>query len=156
AGTVNSTAGMPSSVLTVNGSPGVVVVPASSPITIAVAAAPLGPATSPYVLWAWMGQSQNAQALSLGPDRIGCTVNPTPFAGGQGPQPFLCLHSSNVGNGPCGPARVLRSPASAPWSRTFAGPAGPRDFVLQGVIRDNGAANVRRVSVTNAVLLRIP
>ncbi|MBI3843581.1 MAG: IPT/TIG domain-containing protein [Planctomycetes bacterium] len=123
----------------------------TQPIEISLVS-PSSRVTSRYVLYAWSGLP-NAATLTIVPRGIGSIVLPTPFTGGAR-QPFVVW---NV----FGHARALGLPTypSAPASTTLlslasAAPSGVR-FTLQGLIEDDGAANASRVSVTNAVLVRV-
>lgn len=157
-GTVGSGSGPAVDVLDVNGATRVATVAARTPITVRLAASPAGPlAAANYALWVWRGLPARQETLTISGTAVGCTVNPTPFTPAIGPPAFKCLRG---GFGPeyCGSTPTLgASPPSAPWSLTKA--SGLRSgtvLTLQGVIRDDGAGNPSLLSVTNAVILRIP
>jgi hypothetical protein len=159
-GSVNALTGPVADALFANGSAGdasrVVRAAAGAPITLRLATAPLGPATSTYVLWAWLGAPANPSELRLDGATIGCFANPTPFRRFATPQPFACMHGAGVPAIACGGARVRRGPSSAPWTATIAsGFASPRIVTLQAVVEDSGAGNPSGVSATNAVILDV-
>jgi hypothetical protein len=142
-----------SDVLRMNAAVGTVSVARNAPVTLSLAAAPAGPASTPYLLWVWTGASLQPTTLRLHGARVGCLVNPSPFDPAFPPQPAWCLHSATTR---CGAPPSLPSPASAPFSTTRAvGFARPLTLVIQGMVRDEAAPNPLRVSTTNAVTLRV-
>ncbi|MBI1853053.1 MAG: PD40 domain-containing protein [Planctomycetes bacterium] len=155
-GTVNVSVGAPVSILRVGGRTGVVTLARFADLTVSLDSPPAGPSHPIYVLWIWNGfPSRQRDVIGAG-QRLGCTVNPTPFDAALAPQPFACLHADAVAASACGTADRLASPARAPWSRTRAGFRRPTRVTLQGLVRDNSASNSLGVSVTNAVFVDVP
>ncbi|MBI3848214.1 MAG: hypothetical protein HY292_26565 [Planctomycetes bacterium] len=154
-GNVNAGSGPVTPVLRVNGTPGIVSVPAGTPFDLSLSAPQEGPPMPRYVLWVWPGRPSSSVDLIVGAHRLGCTLAPTPLRPSEMPQPIFCLRSSDVSGSVCGAARELRSPPRAPWSlvRTSGLPHGT--FTLQGVIADRGASSSTGYSVTNAVTLSV-
>jgi hypothetical protein len=127
------------------------------PVTVHLAASSVGPATTSYALWAWRGPSVRPSTLAIGGTRIGCSANPTPFAAPATPRPFRCHRGGLDASFSAGVPSVFTTPPSAPWTLTrAAGFSRPLVITLQAVIADDGAANSSRLSLTNAVFLRIP
>ncbi|MBI1853052.1 MAG: hypothetical protein HYR85_22140 [Planctomycetes bacterium] len=159
-GSVNALTGPVADVLFANDSAGdanrAVRVGVGAPITIRLTAAPLGPARTTYVLWAWLGSPTNPSELALDGSSIGCFGNPTPFHRHATPQPFLCMHGAGVPAIACAGARIRRGPPDVPWTATIAsGFSSPITVTLQGAMQDAGAGNTSRISATNAVLLEV-
>ncbi|MBI3848206.1 MAG: hypothetical protein HY292_26525 [Planctomycetes bacterium] len=153
AGTVGLGVGSPVDVLRINGLTRDATVPRNSPVTVSLVAGPSGPAPAPYLLWIWSGERQLPMSLSVNGQTIGCLINPSPFDPTYTPQPMWCLHSTAVS---CHGIHTLSSPSSAPFtsSRT-SGFAHALTLTLQGVLRDESAANPPHISVTNSVILRV-
>jgi Tol biopolymer transport system component len=156
AGTVGAVLGSPRDVLSVSGRTRLVTLARGVSFDVSLAAPPAGPANALYVLWIWSGFPSRQHDVSGGGERLGCTVNPTPFDATLAPQPLACLHATAVRASACGAADVLPSPSRAPWSRTRAGFSRPTRLTLQGLVRDNSASNALGVSVTNAVFVDVP
>jgi hypothetical protein len=165
AGTVNSGAGAAAirDVLFVNGgssAPGsrVVTIPQGQPFATSLSTAPRGPATNAgYALWVWPGSNFHPTELRSGSSRIGCLVNPTPLQAGRRPQPIACFHSPSLPATVCQGIPTSPSPSSAPWGVTRPGGfTHPVRFTLQGILRDDGAANALHFSTTNAVVIDVP
>jgi hypothetical protein len=159
AGNVNGGHGPLADVLTLNGSTGgssrTVVVAIGAPITVALAAAPAGPAPGDYALWAWRTAGTFATPLAIGGVHVGCTIAPTPLTGGS-PQPIRCLRSPAISTADCAGAHEIASPPAAPWSFVRAnGLSRAGTFELQAILADAGAANAQGLSTTNAVTLRV-
>jgi len=154
AGNVNEGGGPVTDVLFVNGETRSERVASGTGIEIKLETAPAGPNPASYVLYLTLAARSGAFDLTVGPDLVGCTVNPTPFDAGVTPQPFKCLKG---GFGPeyAGSVKVMNiSPASAPWTRgKLTGFGRPIVMTLQGVIED--AASPSGKSVTNAVTLEV-
>ena len=158
-GTVSSTGGVPVDVLTVNSSAGdgahILTIAVGDPITLAVGTAPSGPARARYGLWVWRGRSPNPMNLVAIGSTLGCTINPTPAAPSESPQPLGCLRGG-LPFAICGGAHDVISALRAPWIRTHVhGLSHPGNLMIQGIIADNGAANSLHLSVTNAVILEV-
>jgi hypothetical protein len=161
-GTVNTGVAQSRDVLRINGSAGtplwrVVTVPQNTRVNVSLAASTSGPATNVrYVLWAWpLANFRPTELVAMG-QRIGCLIDPSPLHAGI-LRPFRCLLGSGMPAVACGNVQQLPAPAFAPWSLTRAqGFSNPLRVTLQGVMRDNGAANGMGFSVTNAVVLDIP
>jgi hypothetical protein len=154
-GTVNAGVGPVQGVLTVNGFSDFVDVTTGSSITVSMAAPSAGPPNPMYGLWLWRQLPTGQFDVMASGETLGCTVNPTPLHRPTAPQPFRCLRGG-VPAAICTGVTEIPAPPAAPWSRTRPQGFGvPATFMLQGVIRDNGAANAIRASVTNAVRLRI-
>ncbi|MBI1849052.1 MAG: hypothetical protein HYR85_01780 [Planctomycetes bacterium] len=158
-GNVIGATGSSTDVLFVNGSAGdaerAVSVHVGDPIDVRLDRAPSGPEPANYALWAWPGLPRRATAAIVGGTPIGCTVNPSPLAGVESPQPALC---GLGGLGPefCSSARLIRLPRRAPWEATREhGLARHATLTLQGMIENAGATNSAGLSVTNAVVLRV-
>jgi hypothetical protein len=165
AGTVNSGAGVTATrdVLRVNGSAGSaitrrVAVAEGAPITLSLDAAPAGPTSNAgYALWIWAGENPHPTELRSNGRRIGCLVNPMPLQPARRPQPVLCLHSSGLSASVCGAVPRLPAPSGAPWTLSRAGGFGHATrFTIQGILRDDGAANATHFSTTNAVVVDVP
>jgi len=96
--------------------------------------------------------------MVLAEQHLGCAVNPTPLQPNLSPQPLVCLLSIAIQRPTlaCGQARVVLGPPTLPTTQTLTmGLQRQATFTLQAVIQDNGAANRRGVSMSNAVVLRI-
>jgi hypothetical protein len=165
AGTVNSGAGVTRTrdVLRVNGSVGGpitrrVTVAEGAPITLALDAAPAGPSSNAgYALWIWAGENAHPTELRSNGRRLGCLVNPMPLQPARTPQPVLCLHSNGLAASVCGALPRLPAPSGAPWTLTRPGGFGHATrFTIQGILRDDGAANASHFSTTNAVVVDVP
>jgi hypothetical protein len=159
-GDVNANSGDISDVLFVNGAGGdvnrVVDVVSGAPLEIRLAASPRGPLVADYVLWAWAGNSAHPIDLDRGEGRIGCFINPTPVQHIAFPQPVVCLRSPSVPSIVCRGTSERPGPASAPWTMHLSsGLRAPHGIILQGVVRDYGAANPSGFSATNATLIRV-
>jgi hypothetical protein len=158
-GAVDLGSGSPADVLFVNFSSGglfgTVSVPVGSPLTFSLVDAPAGPTRTSYVLWVWPGFPDLGSNLGIEGELLGRTVNPTPFHASQGRQPILCLVGANVPGAACAGVISRSGPARVPWTIRRPGLSRPAVFTLQGVVRDNGAANALGASVTNAVVLRV-
>jgi hypothetical protein len=158
-GTVNAGAGLPTEVLFVNGSPGdvhrTIDVPPDEPITVSLSASPAGPDPGPFALWVWIGAPTGCFELATNGSAIGCFSNPTPLHLPQAPQPVVCLESANLPNALCRAVGGRPGPAAAPFVITRNRGFGQGDFVLQGIIADDGSAHPSGYSVTNVALLRI-
>ncbi len=160
-GTVNTGIGDAADVLRINRSAGDLcnreeTVPRGMPITVELDAAPAGPDPGRYVVWGWRSLPTIAYPLATRSETLGCLVNPSPFHPGATPRPFQCIRGG-VSAVAC---RLLRelpgAPLRAPWSLTRnAGLSRPIVLTFQGVLEDDGAANSRGYSVTNAVTLRV-
>jgi hypothetical protein len=164
AGTVNSGAGFASTrdVLRVNGSAGSpilreVTIAQGAPITVSLDAAPAGPSShAGYALWIWGGANLHPTELRSNGNRLGCLVNPIPLQPARHPQPVLCLHSSGLPARVCGPSSSP-APNGAPWTLTRPGGfSHATRFTIQGILRDDGAANATQFSTTNAVIVDVP
>ncbi len=159
-GNVNATSGAPMNVLLVNGSAGdsctrEIDIPRLSPISVSLSPA-IAPNPAPYTVWVWRYNTQNPGDVIVGGVTIGCAANPTPFRAGEAPQPFRCVRGG-LGSQYCGSVRELAgAPATAPWTLTRnQGLGRVGKYLLQGVLRDDSADNVRLLSVTNATILDI-
>jgi hypothetical protein len=158
AGNVNAGAGSVAEVLSVNGSSTRISVPVGSPFDLSLAASPAGPGdaghpVARYALWAWVGSVWSPQVLALNGTTIGCVVNPTPLHEGLAPRPIRCFRGQGVPAIACRGVREVASPLGAPWTLTVPGLRRPITVTLQGVLRDNGAANPTGFSATNAMVL---
>ncbi|MBI1852150.1 MAG: hypothetical protein HYR85_17560 [Planctomycetes bacterium] len=158
AGNVNAGAGSLADVLSVNGSSAQIRVPVGTPFDLTLAASPAGPGdpghpVARYSLWGWAGSVWSPQALALNGTTVGCVVNPTPLQQGLAPQPIRCFRGQGVPVSACRGVREVNSPPAAPWTLTVPGIRRPITVTLQGVLRDNGAANPTGFSVTNAIVL---
>jgi hypothetical protein len=158
-GTVGGALG-PQDVLFVDGSGGGaqrrVEVEVGVPFTVSLEASPLGPAAdADYVLWVWRGGLVGPLDLDVGTSNLGCTVNPTPLQPFGTPQPAFCISSGSAVLSPfCGALRRLPGPDSAPFS--VMKPSGLRrtvEFLLQGILEDDGAFGADPYAVTNSLLL---
>jgi len=157
-GSVNEGAGSTTDVLTVNGSTGgeerLLRVGLGDSLAFGLAAAAAGPSPGKYVLYAWNEFPSRCSRVLIGPESLGCLVNPTPFRPSQIPQPFKHLRSPGL------PQRVGRgvplkpSPPSAPFLlELHRGIETPSVVVLQGVIEDEGDATGLGYSITNAITI---
>lgn len=159
AGTVNSARGAVANVLFVNDSAGgrkrQIVAPARSPIEVRLAAAPAGPESATYALWAWTGATwRTANAPWLG-SSAGCSVLPTPLVAAAAPQAIMGLAAPDVdGAFVAGLRRLSFSPASSPFvlRRARGFPRGTT-FTLQAAVMDAGSAHPLGMSLSNAVTL---
>ncbi len=158
-GRVNLGVGAVTDVLLVNGTSGdlhrTVRVGVGASIGFSLAAAPAGPDPGTYILWVWPGTPSNCSNFVVAGQTIGCTINPTPLNPLQIPQPIHCLVGVGIPGSACGGARVRQGTPMVPWTVNHRGVSQPAVFTIQGVIQDNGAANTRRGSVTNAITLRV-
>jgi hypothetical protein len=150
-------------VLRVNGSSGapisrVVTVARNVPITVSLSAAPQGPATNAaYALWVWAGSSFHPVDYVPSRNRIGCFVNPIPVMSPLQPQPITCMQSANLSAAFCQGVPTRPAPALAPFSVTLnSGFARRTRLTIQGLLKDFGAANISRLSATNAVVVDVP
>lgn len=161
AGNVNLGTGLAADVLRVNECTEevnrVVEVGVGEPITVSLDSSPSGPAAARYFLLIWLGGPASPTDFTTPQGSFGKFVNPTPLAGGVGPQPFKCLASSDLPASVCGGAREDFSPFRAPWSVTRAsGLTTPGlHFTLQGLLADSGSANPLPFSITNAVGIQV-
>jgi len=157
AGAVDLGSGAVADVLRVNGSIGDaerrVVLGTSEAISITLDAAPLGPDPGKYVFYAWFTTPQNCVDLRVGAQSLGCTVNPTPLSDGS-PKPFRCVRSTGIPALVCEEVQEINGPDRAPWTLDVGqGFQNPVAFALQAILEDDGAANTKNFSVTNAVTL---
>ncbi|MBI3848448.1 MAG: hypothetical protein HY292_27770 [Planctomycetes bacterium] len=165
AGTVNASPAVLGTrdVLRANGSAGspvarVVTVARSTPITVSLSAAPEGPAANAlYALWVWSGSTFHPSEYRPSRNRIGCFVNPIPLMLPSQPQPILCLQSPTLPTALCRGVHTMTGPAFAPWSLTLTPGFSRRTrLTIQGLLKDNGGANVSRLSATNAIVIDVP
>jgi Tol biopolymer transport system component len=161
-GNVNAARESVADVLRVNGSSGtpgdrLVTVAAHAPISVSLVASPAGPPTPRYVVWAWRRAPQAQFFVTVGGERIGCSVNPTPDRPqATPPLPIACL-LGGLDPSLCGPVGVHRaSPSRAPWTRTRAAgfPTGTA-LTLQGIVEDEGSTATIGLSMTNAVIVEV-
>jgi hypothetical protein len=128
------------------------------PLTVSLNRPPSGPVFPDYAVWIWASDVANPRDVFFGGERIGCTVNPTPMESiaGLAPRALKCVRGG-FGAEWCGTVREIGgAPANAPWTLARArGFARPITLTLQGIVEDNGSATPAKVSVTNAVVLRI-
>ena len=157
---MNVAAGEITDVLFVNGTAGngsrVVSVAVGQPIEVRFGPAPMGPDPANYAFWMWRGLPSNPSPLDVGGIVLGCTANPTPLNGAATPQPFRCRIGGLGPEFSSGIGHVFQTPSRAPW--TLARRQGfdhPIDLTLQGVLDDNQTTSLIRLSVTNAVILRV-
>jgi IPT/TIG domain-containing protein len=125
---------------------------ARSPITLVVVP-PSSRATARYVVYGWP-DLPSAATTSLLSELIGAIVFPTPFTGGA-PQPAaiwnLLGHRRTLG----APTLASRPAPAILLSRPRGARAGAR-FTLQGLIEDDASPSGLGLSVTNALLVRVP
>jgi Tol biopolymer transport system component len=153
-GTIDAGVASVVDVLRVNGGSVLVGARRNAPIQVSLATSASGPSPARYVLWIWSGVASRSGELTVGGTSIGCTVAPTPFDSSMQPQPIRCLRGAGVPRLVCGSATEMTSPPTAPWSVTLARGFPHRlTLTLQGLLQDDGAANARHFSTTNAVVL---
>lgn len=158
AGNVNAGAGPITPVLFFNGSPGdanhQVTVQVSTPVEVRLDAAPAGPSPANYIIYMYRGSATNPTGLDTGTHYLGCAVNPTPFSTAV-PQAWRVL-LGGLSPSFAGPIRRLAAPPSVPFTRRKRGGFPTEiDFVLQGVVQDDGSGSPALLSITNGVHLRI-
>jgi IPT/TIG domain-containing protein/galactose oxidase-like protein len=154
-GNVNEGAGDRESPLLLNGSAGDVerrvVVPVGQPILLFMAA-PSSRATARFVLYGWLAEP-DATTLTPLPRGLGAMTLPTPFAGTV-PQPRFVWN--NLGHrATLGVPNLPSIPAPAVLGQRGRGSPRPVVVTLQGLVEDDGSIGTDRVSVTNAILLRV-
>ncbi|MBI1850718.1 MAG: PD40 domain-containing protein [Planctomycetes bacterium] len=155
-GTVRDGSGTPVAVLSVNNETDVAFLSTNTPTILALNAPPSGPAHGAYLVWAWIGLPVRQSPIAIGGIDLGCAVNPTPFGPRVAPQPFRCVAPRPVGSACNAAHRISYSAASTPWHlRRNLGFSHAVTLTFQGILIDNGAANPRSVSITNAVYLVI-
>ncbi|MBI1850650.1 MAG: hypothetical protein HYR85_09935 [Planctomycetes bacterium] len=159
-GNVNDGAGSISDVLFVNDSSGgterTVSVRVGQRINVSLDAAPAGSGRGHYVVWGWANGPSNPVELRVGGQTIGCMIAPSPFHSGLSPQPVICLRGVGVRPQTCRGVLEIPSPPRVPL--TVRAPGGrhvPTVVTLQGVVEDEASTRSKRVSVTNAVVLRV-
>ncbi len=151
-GNVNAGAGGVADVLTVNGGIGnrqtrVLDILASDPLTIEVLAPPQN-STAPFVIYAWLGSSDETTAVQL-PLSVGAMAMAPPFLGGSPRKTANNLgHVARLG------VEDWPGTATQPAPTTLLSvPFSARGtFTVQGLIADSGSAS-GQVSVTNGLVV---
>jgi hypothetical protein len=157
AGNVNTGAGNPVDVITVNGSSGgdayrTVTIPSGSQLTISVASPPGGPNPAAFILYIWPGEAgpDDLRELAFGlgtacftPPHEKCNITPPPFT-----------LVNNIGYSSLLGVPLLPAVPPAP---TVLGPFSPQPgiWTLQGFIFDSQSGSGRVASLTNAVVIEI-
>lgn len=150
-------------VLSVNGETRAVTVRRRAPLDLELAAPPAGPVPARYVLWIGRVFAAGDVALVAQGEIVGALALPTPFHPDSLPQPLSLLRSRGAGLDVSdfvlgGAIRELRVPGteSAPFRIPFPAAFAPEAiFTVQGLVRDDGAANAVGWSVTNAVVVQV-
>jgi uncharacterized membrane protein len=146
----------PTSVLSVNGSFGdsehVVNAGIGESISVAMDAAPAGPAPGAFALYVWIGEPDETTA-TLQPKNLGTMCFPTPLTGGA---PLPKKVWNNMGHeGKLGTPDFPSTPAPSIVFEKLSGLANPISVTFQGFLMDDGSAANQPASVTNAVILRV-
>jgi len=118
---------------------------------LSMAMPPAGPASSPFVLYAHVGPILRSDSLAL-PKNLGTVCFPNKLTGGLLSQTVTLANSigfrSKLGT------PLLGRVGAAPTTVMTLGNLGAGTYVLQGLIRDDGALR-KGYSVTNLVELRV-
>ncbi len=154
-GNVNVGAGDRENVLLVNAYQGdalsrEIVLNLGDPILVAMAA-PSSRVFAMFAIYVWIGPP-NLGTLRAQPLGIGSMVFPTPLNAGANPQPV------RIGNNldpRLGVSSFPTSPAPMIVGRRASGFSRPLVATLQGFIQDDASQIPQRVSLTNAVIVRI-
>ncbi|MBI1849307.1 MAG: IPT/TIG domain-containing protein [Planctomycetes bacterium] len=153
-GNVNVGAGDREDVLLVNAVPGdanrEVVLTTGQPFTITMGS-PSSRASARFAIYVWNGAS-SAATLRGQPANLGVAVFPTPLNFGDAPQPRQIGNNFDLR---LGSATFATSRAPSLIGQLPNG--WPRRLVatMQGIIQDDGSQIANRVSLTNAIVLRI-
>lgn len=140
-------------VLVVNGSSGSLAsrevrLLAGESLRIDMLAPPAGPATAPFALYAWIGES-SVESIVEQPGGVGWTAFGTPV---QGVSPAAIWN--NIGRfGRLGTPTRPSTPAPSLVVNVPPGLPAGTIVTLQGYITDDGSAATQGASVTNAVVL---
>jgi DNA-binding beta-propeller fold protein YncE len=122
----------------------------TSPLVLALAGPPAGPAPAPFVLYAHLGEPGPGQVEAL-PFGAGLMAFPTPLGGST---PLVLVNSLGsttvLGAGLLPPASAPATLLSLPQGLGFA-----LQVTIQGAMLDFGAAGVLPLSSTNAVALTV-
>ncbi|MBI1851271.1 MAG: IPT/TIG domain-containing protein [Planctomycetes bacterium] len=113
--------------------------------------APASRSTAPYAVYVWPGEPR-ASTLTAQPYALGTMCFPTPLNGGAQPQPI------KIGNNlhrAFGTANLRTAPAPSVLGNLPNGWRRPILVTIQGFIRDDASLSPTRVSITNAICLRI-
>jgi Tol biopolymer transport system component len=154
-GTVNLGRGDRENVLLVNALTGdpsdrVVRLGVRRPVTVTMTP-PSGRATARFAIFAWAGEPDDTTLRAVGRG-VGFTVFPTPLRRSDSPQPFAIGNDLDVR---LGAPTFATSPAPTIVGRSMRGLPRPQTVTLQGVIEDDGSVSPLRVSVTNAIVVRV-
>ncbi|MBI3848612.1 MAG: IPT/TIG domain-containing protein [Planctomycetes bacterium] len=121
------------------------------PIVVRLAA-PSTRASARYCLYVWRG-TPNTGTITVLPSGVGALVMPAPFSDAV-PQPRAIFNNLGYAS-VLGAPTIPSTPAPAIVVSRASGSPIPIDVTLQGLIEDDGAANSRGVSLTNAMIVRV-
>ncbi|MBI3847249.1 MAG: PD40 domain-containing protein [Planctomycetes bacterium] len=155
-GNVNMAFGDRADVFTINGGTGnalrEVSLGTTDGLLFTMTAPPANTHAAPFALYAWAG-APDASNLAVHPGGLGYTVFPTPVSGG-GPQPIRIWN--NLGfRQRLGVPSYPSSPAPSTILNRRTGAHRAVIATFQGFIQDDGSLLPQRVSITNAIILRI-
>jgi hypothetical protein len=154
-GTVASGYGTAARVLEANGR-ATLVQSSETPVSLTLASAPVGPAATRYLVWVWRDSAPISASLRIAGVYVGATVDPSPFARPEIPQPVRCIASPGLVHA-CGAVTFETSPGRAPWMLSFSRrPRLSGTYLLQGLIQDAASVHPRQVSITNSVIWIVP
>lgn len=155
-GNVGKKYGPPQNVLFINNSQGnqsrVLTLLAGQSITLSMEPSPYGPEPGDFVLYLILEEA-DADDLTPHPYGIGTACFPTPISKGNIKAPPYTLVNTFDYRALGVPYLTGQSPA--PWSRFFPSGFPKGCYTFQGILMDNGSLCPFKISLTNAIVLKI-